>query len=254
MSKNLSQLVELSTALDAGDWTFVWDASAGTSKKVSRANFLQGDIATAGTITASGFVGDASRLSIATPTAAGVMSAADKAKLDGIAAGAGVSVNADWNSGSGGSRILNKPALGTAAAMNVGNSSGTVAAGDDDRLTNARTPTAHAASHVSGGIDPIKLDDLDPPDDTNDLNATTSRHGLLPKLGGGTSDFLRADGTWSVPPGAASSKCISGPFISSHDDERGKVGDWSFNPDLNGGTYWTKVSVDPSRWVGWQVS
>lgn len=46
----------------------------------------------------------------------------------------------------------------------------------------------------------IKLDDLGTPDDNTDLNATTARHGLLPKLGGGTANFLRADGTWSTPP------------------------------------------------------
>jgi len=40
----------------------------------------------------------------------------DKTKLDGIAAGAEVNVNADWNSSSGDSQILNKPTLGTAAA------------------------------------------------------------------------------------------------------------------------------------------
>jgi hypothetical protein len=34
---------------------------------------------------------------------------ADETKLDGIAAGAEVNVNADWNAGSGGAQILNKP-------------------------------------------------------------------------------------------------------------------------------------------------
>jgi len=32
-------------------------------------------------------------------------------------------------------------------------------------------------------------------------NATTSLHGYLPKLGGGSTNFLRADGTWAAPPG-----------------------------------------------------
>lgn len=45
--------------------------------------------------------------------------------------------------------------LGGAATLNVGTSTGTVAAGDDSRLSNARTPTAHAASHQNGGSDPI---------------------------------------------------------------------------------------------------
>lgn len=31
-------------------------------------------------------------------------------------------------------------------------------------------------------------------------NATTANHGFLPKLGGGTSNFLRADGSWATPP------------------------------------------------------
>lgn len=41
---------------------------------------------------------------------------ADETKLDGIAAGAEVNVNADWNATSGDAQILNKPTLGTAAA------------------------------------------------------------------------------------------------------------------------------------------
>ncbi len=48
----------------------------------------------------------------------------------------------------------------------------------------------------------IKLDDFATPDDNTDLDATTGRHGLLPKLGGGTTNFLRADGTWAAPSGS----------------------------------------------------
>ena len=64
-----------------------------------------------------------------------------------------------------------------------------------------RDPNAHASSHQSGGSDAIRLDDLAAPNDNTDLDATTSAHGLLPKLGGGTTDFLRADGSWSEPTG-----------------------------------------------------
>lgn len=35
-------------------------------------------------------------------------------------------------------------------------------------------------------------------------NAGTGQHGYLPKLGGGTANFLRADGTWSAPAGGTS--------------------------------------------------
>lgn len=49
-------------------------------------------------------------LPVATTTLAGLESAADKTKLDGIAAGAEVNVNADWAASSGDAQILNKPA------------------------------------------------------------------------------------------------------------------------------------------------
>lgn len=45
--------------------------------------------------------------------------------------------------------------LGNAATLAVGTTTGTVAAGDDSRLTNARTPTTHAATHATAGSDPI---------------------------------------------------------------------------------------------------
>ena len=43
----------------------------------------------------------------------------------------------------------------------------------------------------------IKLDDFAAPDDNTDLNATSSAHGLLPKLSNNTRQFLRGDGTWA---------------------------------------------------------
>ena len=47
----------------------------------------------------------------ATASAAGSMSAADKAKLDGLPADAEANVNADWNAASGDAEILNKPSI-----------------------------------------------------------------------------------------------------------------------------------------------
>ena len=52
-------------------------------------------------------------------------------------------VNADWNAVSGDAQILNKPTLGTAAAADTGTGAGNVILGNDARLTDARTPTAH---------------------------------------------------------------------------------------------------------------
>lgn len=63
-------------------------------------------------------------------------------------------------------------------------------------------PDAHNTSHQSGGGDAIKLDDLSAPDDNTDLDASTLKHGLLLKLDGSTTKYLRADGTWQSLPAA----------------------------------------------------
>lgn len=62
----------------------------------------------------------------------------------------------------------------------------------------------------------IKLDDLGTPDDNTDLDASTDRHGLMQKYPGGTSTFLRADGTFASPPttSGTGSGDFSGPDSS----------------------------------------
>jgi hypothetical protein len=73
-------------------------------------------------------------------------------------------------------------------------------AGNDARLTDARTPTAHAASHKSGGADSIKLDELAAPTDVATLNASTTAHGLLKKLDNVATNFMNGQGNWAAPP------------------------------------------------------
>jgi hypothetical protein len=72
-------------------------------------------------------------------------------------------------------------------------------AGNDARLTNSRTPTAHAASHADGGSDPIDVTDLD-----GFPNASPA------------AAFLREDGSWAVPPGGggAGSGDVVGPGVA----------------------------------------
>lgn len=108
-------------------------------------------------IVSSGGTTPAISINAATTAAAGSMSAADKLKLDGIAAGAEVNVNADWNAGSGDAQILNKPTLGGAAALNVGTTTGTVAAGNDSRFADASALTtgALADARLSSNV-PLK--------------------------------------------------------------------------------------------------
>ncbi len=46
----------------------------------------------------------------------------------------------------------------------------------------------------------MKLDDLIVSDDNTDLNASTSKHGLLKKLSNVATEYLNGQGNWSTPP------------------------------------------------------
>jgi len=80
--------------------------------------------------------------------------------------------------------------LGDAATKNTGTTAGTVAAGDDSRFATNLTYTANTRVLASStGTDA-----------TLPLFTSTDA-GLTPLSGGGTSNFLRADGTWAAPAG-----------------------------------------------------
>ncbi len=63
----------------------------------------------------------------------------------------------------------------------------------------ASIPT-HAARHQTGGADPIALDTLAAATDVLTLNASTTAHGLLPKLSGDLKQVLNGNGAFvSIP-------------------------------------------------------
>ena len=102
-------------------------------------------------------VGTDARLSDARQLAAGT----DKTKLGGIATGAEVNVNADWNAGSGDAQVLNKPSLA--------------------QLHDRQHSVTATADHT---------------------------------FPGGTSTFLRADGTFAVPPGGSEAFPVGSVFMA----------------------------------------
>lgn len=118
-NEKLTDQPELTGTPAVGDFLHIVDLTDNTSKKITVSNLMlaapggSGVTAVTGTapIVSSGGTTPAVSISAATTSAAGSMSSADKTKLDGIATGAEVNVNADWNASSGDAEILNKPNL-----------------------------------------------------------------------------------------------------------------------------------------------
>lgn len=101
--------------------------------------------ATTQPVTISG--GTGITLPSATTSSAGLLSGTDKTKLDGMATGAEVNVNADWNATTGDAVILNKPSL---PAVN----NGVLALSASNGLTGAATFTANQSTNSSFTVSP----------------------------------------------------------------------------------------------------
>ena len=90
----------------------------------------------------------------ASQSASGLMSAADKTKLDGIAAGATntpAPVNADWNAESGLAQILNKPTIPSIPGDASQSASGLMSAADKTKLDGI-------AAGATNTLDPVNAD------------------------------------------------------------------------------------------------
>lgn len=77
--------------------------------------------------------------------------------------------------------------LGNSATKSVGTTTGTVAAGDDSRMTNARTPTAHASTHASAGSDAVTLAQSQITNLTTDLGNKATSSDLTTHTGSTTA-------------------------------------------------------------------
>lgn len=81
---------------------------------------------------------------------------------------------------------------GTTRVFTFQDQDGTLALTSDPRFTDARTPTAHATSHKTGGSDAIKLDELATPNDNTTLDASAALHGLMSKTDKSKLDGIAA--------------------------------------------------------------
>ncbi len=101
-----------------------------------------------GTIAGTAAQGNDARLSDSrTPTGAATGSLSGTYPAPGIAAGAVGSAEI--------ATAIKDPAAGTAGLRTLGTGAQQAAAGNDARMSDSRTPLAHAASHASGGSDPV---------------------------------------------------------------------------------------------------
>jgi hypothetical protein len=83
-------------------------------------------------------------------------------------------------------------------------------AGLSGLLADGQTPLAHATSHKSGGSDAVKLDELAAPTDVTTLDVSATAHGLCPKFPNNTTTFLRGDGTYAAPAGGGGDVVYTG--------------------------------------------
>ena len=129
----------------------------------------------------------------ATQSAAGLMSAADKTKLDGLTDMSGLSeISAELSD------------------------SDTIQIKQSD-TTWKKSLLSRFWTYISGKLSTFKIDDLAAGDDNTDCNASTTKHGLCPKLSGNTAHFLRGDGTFATPAGMT-------PFTGTDGESAGVQG------------------------------
>jgi trimeric autotransporter adhesin len=107
--------------------------------------------------------------------------------------------------------LLSETGLTALRTVTFPDSSGLVVYNSDSRLSDSRTPTAHATSHKSGGSDAIALDTLAATTDITTLNSSTTAHGLLKKLSGTATQYMDGTGAWSVPAGGGGGVSASSP-------------------------------------------
>ena len=93
--------------------------------------------------------------------------------------------------------------LGSAAVADTGTGSSNVILGNDSRLTDARTPTTHAATHADGGSDEISIDA------SQLTTGTVAQDRLGTGSSGAGTKFLADDQTYKTVPSNGITAVIS---------------------------------------------
>lgn len=111
-----------------------------------------------------------------------------------------------------------------------------------DAAASNATKKATIQSIADAAATTIKLDDLATPDDNTDLNASSTRHGLLPKLSNVLTEFLTGQGTWAVPAGAGTHNSYYGTGADG-------AATISADTTLTGDKHYTNLTVDSTKFL-----
>ena len=157
-------------------------------------------------------------LETATQLRDGLMTALDKQKLDGIASGAEVNVNADWDAVSGDAQILNKPTI-PSKTSDLNNDSGFITTETDPTVPSwakqSSKPT-YTASEVGALPDTTPI-----PSKTSDLT--------------NDSGFITGVTSTSTPTASTIAEFDSSSHINSTDMTSSEVEDFVDELDVGGG-------------------
>lgn len=158
------------------------------------------DVTATAPISSSGGTTPNITISAATTSAAGSMSAADKTKLDGIQAGAQVNVSTDLSYTAATRLLASSTGTDVTLPLVTTTSDGLQSAADKTKLDGIQAGAqVNVATDLSYTASTRLLASSTGVDATLPLFTSTDA-GLTPSSGGGTTNFLRADGTWAAPP------------------------------------------------------
>ena len=217
--QTLSEILAVSTSAGTHKITEVTDPTAdqdaATKKYVDTqvSGVSTHDAVTIGTANGLSLSGQEVSLDAATTTTPGALSAADKTKLDGIATGAEVNVNADWDASSGDAQILNKPTLATVATSGSYN--------DLSDKPTSFTPDAHTLdSHSNVTITENSNGEILKWNGTAWVNNTIAEAGIQPAGSYLTAEIdgsITNEGSLTVGAGTATTSLISSNTSGSTD-------------------------------------
>ena len=154
-------------------------------------------------------------LPVSTVSSDGLQSAADKSKLDGIEAGAQVNVGTNLSYTASTRLLESSTGVDVTLPLSTTTEAGLQSAADKSKLDGIE---AGAQVNIGTNLNYTASTRLLESNTGTDVTLplfTNDNAGLVGGSGGGTTNFLRADGTWSAPVGGVTAVTAVAPITSS---------------------------------------